>query len=323
MWPTASVAPEAAAAAIIASASASVRVIGFSTSTAMPRSQKRQRDLVVHLGRHRDGDGVDLAEQLAVVGRARASPLAAAISAARSGRVSTTAVRRDVRRLPASMRAWCRPRWPTPMTATRRGLSAMRHAPRRRCAVPAAQPAYRPTMAMPRLVGGRTTWSPSIISVLPASIESAVAPAALIASIVATPTTGTSKRMSWFGLATLTIATPRPARLSRPARSSRPSLPSPRRPPPPCPSRRSSGRCRAPRWRRPSGTRTRSRPPPSRRRARRVSTPSRASSGTRNAVESSSSMPSIAHHVGHRRDQRVGVPRLAAASGPTAGSGPA
>ena len=38
--------------------------------------------------------------------------------------------------------------------------------------------------------------SPSIISVLPASTDSAVAPAAFIASIVDTPTTGTSKRMS-------------------------------------------------------------------------------------------------------------------------------
>ena len=46
----------------------------------------------------------------------------------------------------------------------------------------------------------------------PASIDSAVAPARRIAWIVAMPTTGTSKRMSWFGLATLTMRTPGPAR---------------------------------------------------------------------------------------------------------------
>ncbi len=54
--------------------------------------------------------------------------------------------------------------------------------------------------------------SPSIMSVFPASTDSAVAPAARIACIVATPTTGTSNRMSCFGLATLTMRTPGPAR---------------------------------------------------------------------------------------------------------------
>ena len=58
--------------------------------------------------------------------------------------------------------------------------------------------------------------APSNTSVLPASTDSAVAPAARIASIVATPTTGTSNRMSWFGFATFTMRTPGPA--SRPAR---------------------------------------------------------------------------------------------------------
>ena len=74
------------------------------------------------------------------------------------------------------------------------------------------------------LVGGSTIASPSNISVLPASTDSAVAPAACIASIVATPTTGTSKRMSWFGLATLTMRTPGPA--SWPARAITASVPS-------------------------------------------------------------------------------------------------
>jgi len=46
---------------------------------------------------------------------------------------------------------------------------------------------------------------------LPASIESAVAPAARIASMVAMPMTGTSNRMSCFGFATFTTRTPWPA----------------------------------------------------------------------------------------------------------------
>ena len=48
-----------------------MRAIGFSTSTGMPRCEKRQRDLAVQLGRHGDDDRVDAAEQLAVVGAAR------------------------------------------------------------------------------------------------------------------------------------------------------------------------------------------------------------------------------------------------------------
>ena len=68
------------------------------------------------------------------------------------------------------------------------------------------------------------TASPSIISVLPASTDKQRAPAAFIASIVDTPTTGTSNRMSCSGLATLTIRTPRPA--SCPARAITASVPS-------------------------------------------------------------------------------------------------
>jgi hypothetical protein len=51
----------------------------------------------------------------------------------------------------------------------------------------------------------------------------AVAPAARIAWMVARPTTGTSKRMSWPGLATLTTAVPGPA--SCPARAIVSSVP--------------------------------------------------------------------------------------------------
>ena len=57
---------------------------------------------------------------------------------------------------------------------------------------------------MPAAPAAANTCAPSITSVRPASIDIAVAPADFIASMVATPITGTSKRMSWFGLATFT-----------------------------------------------------------------------------------------------------------------------
>ena len=65
-----------AAAAISSSASASDRAIGFSTSTRDAALEKRQRDVAVQLGRHRDRHRVDLAEQLADSrsARARRSP---------------------------------------------------------------------------------------------------------------------------------------------------------------------------------------------------------------------------------------------------------
>ena len=69
----------------------------------------------------------------------------------------------------------------------------------------------RPTMVMPAASAAATIASPSIMRVLPASTDNRVAPAARMASMVDTPTTGTSKRMSWLGLATLTIRTPAPA----------------------------------------------------------------------------------------------------------------
>ena len=43
----------------------------------------------------------------------------------------------------------------------------------------------------------------------PASSARQVAPACFIVSIVCSPTTGTSKRMSWFGLATFTTVSAR------------------------------------------------------------------------------------------------------------------
>ena len=49
-------------------------------------------------------------------------------------------------------------------------------------------------MQMPALSAAWTMASPSIISVLPASTDSTVAPTAAIAAMVDTPTTGTSTR---------------------------------------------------------------------------------------------------------------------------------
>ena len=86
------------------------------------------------------------------------------------------------------MRAWWRPRWPTPITA-RRSASATR---------PSA--IGRPTMAIEASLADLNTCSPSRTSVRPASIDSAVAPATRMAWMVARPITGTSKRMSWSGL---------------------------------------------------------------------------------------------------------------------------
>src|SRR5215471_8103673 len=70
----------------------------------------------------------------------------------------------------------------------------------------------RPTIVIPASFAAAMIASPSIISALPASTDSALAPATRIAVIVATPTTGTSKRMTCFGLATLITRTPGPAR---------------------------------------------------------------------------------------------------------------
>src|SRR5205809_1979339 len=54
----------------------------------------------------------------------------------------------------------------------------------------------RPTMQMPASSAVLRIASPSIISVFPASTDSRSAPTAFIASIVETPITGTSNRMS-------------------------------------------------------------------------------------------------------------------------------
>ena len=119
-------------------------------------------------------------------------PYSAAIFAARSLLMSTTPAS-ETPGSDARIRAWCCPRCPTPITAA---LISSRF--RRGCDAPAA-PRPRCPLRSPTLRNA----SRSKISVLPASTDSTFAPASRIAWIVASPTTGTSKRMSWFGLATL------------------------------------------------------------------------------------------------------------------------
>lgn len=55
---------------------------------------------------------------------------------------------------------------------------------------------YVPTIVIPFLSARASIWSRSNIKVLPAVTDRQVAPAAIIVSIVGTPTTGTSKRIS-------------------------------------------------------------------------------------------------------------------------------
>ena len=142
------------------------------------------------------------------------------------------------------------------------------------------------------IVGGPISASRSKSSVRPASIASAVAFERRITSTVFRPTTGTSKRMSWRGLLTFTTTSAGRRRCARRARWFRPCLPWLRRPrrrgrgsPPSGPGRarrsggRFRGRRRCRRLRDASG-------------ARRVSTPGAGTSGPRNLVESTSSMPS-------------------------------
>ena len=188
--PTASVAPDAAAAAISASASASERAIGFSTSTGDAALEKRQRDLAVQLGRHGDRDGVDLAEQLAVVGQRRVRRRRGDRLRARAGLVSTTA---DELARPAATTGSARdacPRWPTPIDGdaqrdarrSSHGCARAGRADDRDAGVVRRRSNDRVAVDHQRLAG--------------VDRQRASRRRAFIASIVATPTTGTSKRMS-------------------------------------------------------------------------------------------------------------------------------
>ncbi len=57
--------------------------------------EERQRDVAVQLGRHGDGHGIDFADERRDVGQRPGCLSTAAISAARSGSLSTTAVSVD------------------------------------------------------------------------------------------------------------------------------------------------------------------------------------------------------------------------------------
>ena len=318
VWPTASTAPRRAAAAISASASASVRVSGFSTSTvhAARRGTAARRSACASVGAAID-DGVDRP--------------AAPTTSAKAGRAVR---RRRSRRRAAGVGV---------DDADQRHAGHRREEPRvmlaevadaddgdaqRRLALTTAPP-RRPRPGAPAddgdagLVGRRDDRRrPSSISVLPASSDSAVAPAARIACDRRHADDRHVEAHVLLRLGHLDDDGAGAGQAARRARSPRRCLPSPRPRRPRDASRRSSGRCRGRRSRRPCGSRTsRSAALASRRRARAVSTPARASSGCRNAVESSSSMPFSRITSATARDQRVGVLRRAACGSPTAASG--
>ena len=149
----------------------------------------------------------------------------------------------------------------------------------------------RPTIAMPASSAALTIASPSIISVLPASTDSTVGAGGLHRL---DRRHADHRHVEPHVLVRLGDLDDRGRPARRAGRRGRsphrcPPSPRPRRRPPTSP--RWSGRCRGRRSRRRCGSRTRDRAAP-RRSARAWSArPSRASSGARNAVESSSSMP--------------------------------
>ena len=144
-----------------------------------------------------------------------------------------------------------------------------------------------------RLVGRRNTCSPSSTSVRPASTDSARRAGDPHRLDRRNPDHRHVEAHVLLRLRDLDDPHAGTGQVPGPARSLRRCLPSPRPRPPPCASRRWSGRCRARQSRRPSGSRTRNRRAPRSVGARdRSARPSRASSGCRNTVESSSSMPS-------------------------------
>ena len=137
--------------------------------------EKRQRDVAMQLGRTAIVTAhPPFHDEVARVEQRRALT-DRAISSARARLVSTTAPVRPRQRRED-------PRVVPPEVADADDGDAKTHA--------------RPTIAMPASSAALMIASPSIISVLPASTDNAVAPAARIASIVATPMTGTSNRMS-------------------------------------------------------------------------------------------------------------------------------
>src|SRR5262249_18915121 len=155
-----------------------------------------QRDVAMRLGRHCDCHRVDAAVQLARVEQGRRAVRRGDLSRARlidvddrhelDARQGRQNARMVLAEVPDANDRDAHCRYPDhETTKTRRRPGSFFH----RC-----DP--RPTMQMPASSAALMIASPSIISVLPASTDSTVAPAAFIASIVATPTTGTSNRMS-------------------------------------------------------------------------------------------------------------------------------
>ena len=214
VWPTARRTPRAAAAAIRRSASATVRAIGFSTSTCTPRSRNGSATVEMRLrsarrsSRHRR-----VRPSAPRVGERRRCPTRRRSPAPAPRCVSTT---------PTS----CTPG----IVAEEPGV------------VPAevadADDGRRAAVALITLllaggpaddgdaggVGGRDHRRRRTSASCRRRPTARVAPARAIAWIVGTPTTGTSKRMSCFGLATFTTRTPGPAR--SPARAITASVPS-------------------------------------------------------------------------------------------------
>ena len=149
--------------------------------------QAYPRDGTMHLGRRCDRHEVDVVENLPHVGHGPGTRWGRNLRGPRTVRVHHTG-QHDARHRSQN------PRVVTPEVAhadNRRSQDPISHS-----GLPCFASTARPTIAMPAPSAPRMTASPSTSSVRPASIESAVAPASRIASMVATPTTGTSNRMS-------------------------------------------------------------------------------------------------------------------------------
>ena len=182
--PTASVAPDAAAASIIRSASEIDAAIGFSTSTA--GFEQRQADAHVVLRRHRHHDPVDGRLDLANVPDGDGSDV-------RRDRLCPSRVEIDHRgEIHLRGRRENTGVMPSQVTDADHCRTKRRHLHDD----DAPAPTTRPTTATPAALAASNTRPPSSTTVFPASTDSTAAPAAPSASIVATPMTGTSNRMS-------------------------------------------------------------------------------------------------------------------------------
>ncbi len=230
VWPTASVAPRARASATRASASASDRASGFSMSTAVPASRNGDRHRRVRRRRRRHDDGIHDAGQRGRIGDHRR-----AVRVGNLPRALLVGID-DAHQVDA----WHRGQDPRVMTAQ------MADADDRYSHVRAliARPRV-PTMAIPAASAASITAWPSTSSVLPASIDSAVAPMSRITSTVRRRRP--ARRTACPGSAWRPSPCARRRRpRARPVAASRLSLPSPRPRRPPRPSPRSTARRRAP-----------------------------------------------------------------------------